>query len=177
MLLLLILTINNIGVYAKNNNYTNEIIKKANDQIKSSKIETNILTFGHISSLINITEITLINGSSSDIDKIQRIINSSILHLILPPIWFWCDDIDFSISYNQNVPFFIPYIRHASYFTTLYEDIDFPINKETIWGKKHTVLVEGFDGYFCFQRLRPIKLAPALFLFVGSYEKVTIIKN
>lgn len=176
ILILVVLIIINSGISANKIYYKNDIIKKLNDQIESNKIETNIITFGHISSLINITEITLINGSPSDIEKIQRIINNSILHLILPPFWFWCDDLDFSISYNQNVSFFVPYIRRISYFTSLYKDVDFPFNNATIWGRRHTVIVEGFDGYFCFQRLRPIRLAPVLFLFVGSYEKVTIIR-
>jgi len=173
--ILIFTTFSSLGS-AKKPNYSLEITEKLLANIQSNGNETNIITIGPVSPFFNITEITLINGSSSEIENIQRILNNRILHFILPLTYIECKDLDFSISYSKNIPFFIPFIRHVSYFTSLFEGVDFPFNNETIWGKKHTIFVEGFDGYFVFHRLRPWKISPAIFSFAGSYKEVTIIR-
>ena len=176
VLTLVILTTLCGTVSANRINYVFEISEELFYHINSDENETNILTLGPISPFFNITEITLINGSSSEIKKIERLLNSRLLQLIHPLTYIECNDLDFTVSYIKNVPFFIPIIRHLSYFTTLYVGLNFPFNNKTIWGKKHIIIVEGFDGYFGFQRLRPWKVAPTLFCFSGSYKDITIIK-
>jgi hypothetical protein len=153
-----------------------ELAENLLQQIQTYDNQTNIITLGPISPFFNITQIILINGSSSEIQKIEKILNHRILHFILPLTYIECKDLDFSITYSKNVPFFIPFIRHISYFTSLFEGVEFPFNNETIWGKKHTILVEGFEGYFGFQRLRPWKISPAIFSFAGSYQEIAIIR-
>jgi hypothetical protein len=176
ILTLLILTSLSCVVSAKEINYNHEISEKIFDNIESEENETILMTLGPISPLFNITKITLLNGSSSEIEKIERILNNRILQLILPLTIIKCSGLDFSVSYLKNVPFFIPIIRHLSYWTTIYNDSNFPFNKDSIFGKSHTIVVDGFNGYFTFARLRIWKGSPALFAFSGNYDNVTIIR-
>ena len=173
---LLFLTTFGCIVFAKRINYNYEISEKLFDYLESDENETTLMTFGPISPLFNITKITLLNGSSSEIEKIERILNNRILQLILPLTLIKCNNLDFSVSYLKNIPFFIPIIRHFSYCTTIYKDSNFPFNKDSIFGKSHTIEVDGFDGYFAFARLRLWKGSPALFSFSGNYDEVTIIR-
>jgi hypothetical protein len=176
LLTLLILTSLSCVVSAKGINYYYEISEKIFDNIESEENETNLGTFGPVSPLFNISKITLLNGSASEIEKIERILKNRILQLILPLTIIKCNDLDFSVSYLKNVPFFLPIIRHLSYGTTIYKDFHFPFNKDSILGKSHTIVVDGFNGYFTFARLRIIKGSPALFAFSGNYDNVTIIR-
>ena len=175
-IIIIILTIFSSFASAKNVYYNKDVTEKFFSNIKSFGNETNIITSGPISPLFNITEITLFNGSSLEIEKIERILNNRILHFFLPLTYIECKDLDFSVSYHKNIPFFIPFVRHISYFTSLFEGLDFPFNNETIWGRNHTIYVEGFTGYFCFQRLRTWKISPAVFSFAGSYKEIKIIR-
>ena len=176
ILTLLILACFSCVVSAKGINYNYELSEKIFNNIESDENETILMTVGPISPLFNITKITLLNGSSSEIEKIERILKNRILQLILPLTLIKCNNLDFSVSYLKNVPFFIPIIRHLSYYTTIYKISHFPFNKDSIFGKSHTIVVNGFDGYFAFARLRLWKGSPALFSFSGNYDEVTIIR-
>ena len=129
ILTLLILTSLSCVVSAKGINYYYEISEKIFDNIESEENETNLGTFGPVSPLFNISKITLLNGSASEIEKIERILKNRILQLFLPLTIIKCNDLDFSVSYLKNVPQFIPIIRHLSYYTTLYKDSNFPFSK------------------------------------------------
>ena len=176
ILTLLILTSFSCVVSAKGINYNYELSEKIFNNIESDENETILMTVGPISPLFNISKITLLNGSSSEIEKIERILNNRILQLILPLTLIKCSGLDFSVSYLKNVPYFIPIIRHLSYCTTIFKYSNFPFNKDSIFGKSHTIVVDGFNGYFMFSRVRLWKGSPALFSFSGNYDQVTIIR-
>jgi len=135
---------------------------------------TLISTAGPITPLI--TTIQLLNGSSDEITQINRIINSRMLHLILPLIVIPVEHLDFTITYKLNG--LLPKGKF-SYYTSVTNYMNGTISNSTsIINKKHTIHVENFGGVFLFTRatpFRPINHHTAKFQLIGACEKITIL--
>jgi len=133
---------------------------------KSKKI---VAISGPLCPLLNIAEIDLIDGNSSQIKKIERILNNRILHFILPVSSIDVTRLNFSVSYNRKnpSPFFL-YLRFG-HSTVITEN-----GNNTFYNETHTVTVKGLDGVFSFMRWKLRRLIPARFVFYGEYDEVMI---
>ncbi len=133
-----------------------------------------ISTAGPVTHLI--TKIQLLNGSSDEITQINRIINSRILHLMLPLIIIPVEHLDFIITYKLNG--LLPRGKF-SYYTSFTNYMNGTIfNSTSLVNKKHTIHVENFGGVFLFTRttpFRPFDHRTAKFQLIGACEKITIL--
>jgi hypothetical protein len=119
--------------------------------------------------LLNIAEIDLIDGNSSQIKKIERILNNRILHFILPVTTINVTGLNFSVSYNRKNPsLFILYLR-LFHMTVITEN-----GSNTFYNETHTITVKGMDGVFAFMRWKLRRFIPARFVFYGEYDEVII---
>ncbi|UCF11853.1 MAG: hypothetical protein JSW06_07330 [Thermoplasmatales archaeon] len=162
-------------VLARSVKYSKEITEIC---IEENKIvnETSVFTYGPILPSLNIVEINFVNGVSSQIEKINRVLNNKFLHFIIPFKYIICTDLDFNITYTRNVSLFLPFIRRFSYFTTVYNESEFAFNNKTIYGESHTIVINGFNGFFFFTKSQPLRLNPANFGFVGNCKELAIIR-
>lgn len=127
-------------------------------------------TAGPISSFF--TEITLHDGPSSQINKINRLVNRKVLHFLLPFAKVWVNDLNFTVSYKRDVLF---NISRFSYGTILYDiENESVTNRTYIINTIHTVNVKGFTGFFILTRAKLRRLSPAYFVFSGEYEDILI---
>jgi hypothetical protein len=126
-------------------------------------------TMGPLCPLLNIAEITLIDGNESQIQKIEKILNNRILHFIIPRMFFInVTDLNFTISYTKKIPK-IPFWWNFEYITLLTNGSNI-----TDISKPHTVTVKGFDGTFTLIRGKLMIFYPPHFLFAGVSEEFTI---
>jgi len=134
-----------------------------------SKPKKIVGTTGPLCPLLNIAEIDLIDGNSSQIKKIERILNNRILHFILPITSINVTGLNFSVSYNRKNP--SPFILYLRFFhiTVVTEN-----GNNTFYNETHTVTVKGLDGVFSFMRWKLRRLIPARFVFYGEYDEVMI---
>ena len=151
---------------------------KSLEYFESSENNSLIDIFGSISSLGPKTEIILLDGDSSQIEKIERILNNRIMQ-VTPPFFkiIDCTDLDFSVNFTQDTAdlgFFGFWYFH--YSTSIYEKGEPFWKRDRIVRKSHTVDIKGFNGYFLFMRPRLITPEPSHFGFYGEYEEVTIIQ-
>lgn len=139
----------------------------------SNNQATLISTAGPVTPLI--TTIQLLNGSSDEITQINRILDSRMLHLVLPVAVIPVEHLDFTITYKLNGLFFK---GKFSYYTSITDYMNGTISNSTsIINKKHTIHVENFGGVFLFTRatpFRPINHNAAKFQLIGACEKITI---
>ena len=142
--------------------------------IDNNQTRTILVTNGPIAR--RLTGISLTNGSNSQIQQIQRIINRRILQFIRPLAIIPVSDISFSITYRRNI---ISPRSGFSFQTTTTDYVNGSItNTITVRNERHTVIVEDFTGFFYSLRgrpIRPLKLRPASFGFVGSCESAIIV--
>lgn len=111
-------------------------------------------------------EITLIDGSPSEIERIEKILKRPKLR-ILPLIIIKVTDLDFSVTYKRNMIFLMPSLTYSTVaggFDTL----------EIIFNRDHTVVVDNLDGLFLFMKSLPLRASR--FLFFGQFEEITISK-
>ena len=132
--------------------------------------ETFFGTLGPICPFLNIAEINLIDGNSSQIQKIEKMLNNRILQFIIPRWWYInVTELNFTISYNKKIPM-MPFFFKFYYATMLIEN-----ENVTFFDKPHTVTVKGLNGIFTIIRGQPFRFRPPIFVFEGStYDEVTI---
>ncbi len=132
--------------------------------------ETFFGTLGPICPFLNIAEINLIDGNSSQIQKIEKMLNNRILQFIIPRWWYInVTELNFTISYNKKIPM-MPFFLRFYYATMLMEN-----GNVTFIDKPHTVTVKGLNGQFTIFRGQPFRFIPPIFVFEGStYDEVTI---
>ena len=110
------------------------------------------------------TEIDLIDGAPSEIERINKILDRPKLRL-LPFAIVKVTNLDFSVTYNKNMLFVFPML---SYSTAVLSGIE----NHYIHNDAHTVTVNGLEGYFLLMKTMPLR--PALFTFTGFYNEITI---
>lgn len=163
-------------VPAKNSMFTAEEINDISETvpetyfetIEEGKNETIIATIGPIAPLLHIAEINLIDGDPLKIMLIRWILNNNI-PFIRPYVSIDISDLTFSIKYTKNIPQ-LPLLRRFSYGTYIKED-----DNESFFNEKHTLIVTGFKGTFGFYRIKPIRLFPAYFSFVGCCDDIIVL--
>jgi len=134
-------------------------------------------TTGPISPFLRIAEIKLISGNSSQIQKIERLLNNRVLQLFLTEAHIMVRDLTFSVTYNRTIPS-LPLFERFSYSTLVGK-----VNG-TLYNESHTVIVTELDGIFLLSKkkfvpnygLRGRKFVyPAFFGFEGYCKEITIL--
>ena len=111
-----------------------------------------------------IAEIDLIDGSPSEVEQIENILNRPYLR-ILPFRFIKVSDLDFRVTYKRNSFMLAPLLSYS----TVAADFD---GLEIVINRAHTVTVTNLDGFFVF--IKTIPLRPARFFFFGQFEEITI---
>lgn len=161
--------------------FIREISEQYTEYPECNENNSQIYIYASISILAPKTDIRLLDGNSSQIEKIERILNNRFLQII-PPFFkiVECTDLDFSVNFTQDAAdlgFFGLFFRwYFRYFTSLYEEGEMFWEGEMIDSISHTVEVKGFNGGFIFTRPRLWTPLPSHCGFMGEYEEVTIIQ-
>jgi parallel beta-helix repeat protein len=134
-----------------------------------SKPKKVVGTTGPLCPLLNTAEIEIIDGNSSQIKKIERILNNRILQFVIPYMEISVTDLDFSVCYNRENPSCYFLYKRLLHITVVTEN-----GSNTFYNDTHTVTVNGLDGVFFFMRWTIRRLTPARFIFYGTYDDVTI---
>jgi hypothetical protein len=127
----------------------------------------------------SITDITITNSSSLRAKLIERMISSKIIHLIVPrSLSIPIRNLDFTITYSKDIEGRLMSKRFG-YVTSI---VEVNVSNGEITNsshivkinEQHTIHVEGFKGFFSVSRARPLRLNPARFQFIGTYDSVTL---
>lgn len=113
------------------------------------------------------SDVEILNGTSSEIAEINRILNSIVLQFITEYIEINVSDLEIKISYEKNIPFII-YWRYA-YFTGVSDEENI-----TVYDEKHSVHVKGLDGQVLYTRGRPFIFPTRYFMLIGIYEEIVV---
>ncbi len=167
------------GAILKNNIDLEQDIAIKNQVTILNVNETHILvTNGPVNKFI--TEVTITNGSSPQVDKINKLLERRIFRFIIPLSFARVENISFTVEYKRD-PIF-DFSRFSFY--TMFADVknfslEDPINSSfsnwTMIYTVHTINVEDFNGWFFFFGGKPLRFRPATFMFIGTYEKMTAI--
>ena len=109
-------------------------------------------------------EIDLIDGSPSEIERINKILHRPKFRL-LPFAIVKVTSLDFSVTYNKNILFVFPILSYSTAVLSGEEN-------HFVHNDAHTVTVNGLEGYFVLMKTMPLR--PALFIFSGFYNELTI---
>lgn len=132
--------------------------------------ESEVTTTGPIAPLLNIAEITIIDGPLLKTKLIWFILNNRNLQLLIPFITINVQDLVFVVKYTRNISD-RPIMQRFSYDTIIKED-----ENTTHIEEKHTLIVTGFNGVFGISRFKPFRITPAYFWFTGSFENLLIVQ-
>jgi hypothetical protein len=110
------------------------------------------------------TEIDLIDGSPSEIERINKILDRPKFRL-LPFAIVKITNLDFSVTYNRNMLFIFPVLAYSTAVLSTEEN-------HYIHNDAHTVTVNDLEGYFILMKTLPLR--PAHFTFIGFYNELTI---
>ena len=129
---------------------------------------TMVTTIGPVGPLLNIADINFIDGSPLKVLLMQWMLETRVF-FIRPLVSINVNDITFSIKYTKNIPQ-LPFLKRFSYGTVINED-----GNESVFNEKHTLIVTGFTGKFGFYHMKPIRLYPAYFTFVGHCDEAIVL--
>lgn len=138
---------------------------------------TGILTHGPFMPLLNIAEINIVSGHTDQIEKIQSILRNRILQVILFEQTVEVSDLDFSVTYNIDIPRPKSVIGDYIFIRFGYvTSIGYGKNSSSIGYTRHAVIIKGFNGEFSIGRPPlPFRLFPPRFSFCGDCKEVKII--
>jgi hypothetical protein len=180
ILMLLIISSLSYIVPAKEVDSTIKSPEKCYNNINSDEYDY-VVTFGPISSLLEVTEINWIDGDPVQIQEIEQLLDNKYSLNNIGFKHIECSNLSFSITYHW-VFRFRPIYRW-SFFTALVDEerffFTYFLESFPYLGRNHTVTIEGFNGdLFVARFFRPIKLINPLaeFCFWGKFEEVTITK-
>ena len=177
LICIFLLVCNTISVKAEDFNIHkfSDILNPPDNFIKDEE-NTNIshvcFILGPITSIY--TEIELIEGSESDINRIKWMFERIIPRFVIPLAFLFIENLTFKIRYKLE-----PLIDNGRFFyMTVWGDIvnDTWVNENFIFNTIHTVTVTNFSGIFFRLRTKPIRLLPSYFLFAGEYEDINVIE-
>jgi len=111
-----------------------------------------------------ITEIDLIDGSPSEIERINKILDRPKIRLS-PFAIVKVTNLDFSVTYNKKMLSIFPILSYSTVALSGEEN-------HYVHNDVHTVTVNGLEGYFLLMKTLPLR--PAHFTFTGFYNELTI---
>jgi hypothetical protein len=176
VLLVIILLVVNIGS-ARSLDYAKP--KMPNRLIKPTYLNKNdfendtfelVQIFGPINS--QYTDIELIDGPSSKIDRIENMLNGLITRFILPFAFIYAENITFEIKFKKE-----PLYDNSrfSYITFWGDFVNNSMENVTfVFNTKHTVSVTNLTGFFLVTKARPLRFTPSYFFIVGIYDKLLV---
>jgi hypothetical protein len=118
------------------------------------------------------TEITLISGNPSEIQKIENVLTRNIIQFMLPNFVMDVTNLSFNVSYKSDRLF--PFLRFC--YRTEYADFENGMftNITTFFNQKHKATIIGLNGAFMLHRWRPFRFRPAQFMFYGNCKDVIV---
>jgi len=125
--------------------------------------ETIVVTMGPLL----FSEIEILDGDPSEIQQIERILDSIILQFITPYIEINVTDLEITVAYEKKIPSILS--RRYTYLTGLSDGENIKSYNGT-----HQVHIEGLDGKFIYLGGLPFLLIPRYFWLWGTYEEVAV---
>jgi hypothetical protein len=114
------------------------------------------------------SEFELLNGKPSELQQIQRILDSTILQFIIPYIKINVTGLEIKITYEKKIPAILS--RRFGYYTGL-SDIDENI---TVYSGTHRVHIIGLDGQVYYTGSLPFIFVPRYLMLIGTYEQIEV---
>jgi len=118
------------------------------------------------------SDIKIIDGPSSKVERINNMYNSFVTRLILPIAFIYAENITLEVRFKK-VPLFdnskFSFISFwGDYVNGSMENITYYFNEI------HTVTISNLSGFFLITKARPLRFTPSYFWIVGEYEKVSV---
>ena len=114
------------------------------------------------------SEIEPLDGDTSEIQQIERILNSIILQLITPYIEINVTDLEITVTFEKKIPSSILF-RRCFYLTGLSNGENI-----TLYNDTHRVHIKGLDGQFIYLGGLPFLFTPRSFWLWGTYEEIVV---
>ncbi len=143
---------------------------------RSNEDLTGILTHGPYAPFLNIATITIAAGDPEQIEKIKRILYNRILQQILLEQKVDVTGLDFSVTYNWDIPQSSSLVINWIFLRVRYNTyVTYNGNETSIGYVKHTIIVKGFEGEFSIGRAPFFRFFPPQFVFNGTCQEAVII--
>jgi len=139
------------------------LIHESYDKEEINENETIVVTLG----TLLFSEIEILDGNPSEIQQIERILDSMILQCIIPYLEINVTDLEITVAYEKKIPPILS--RRYGYLTGLSDGENI-----TVYNDTHRVHIKGLDGKFFYLRVRPFLLFPRSFMLWGTYEEVIV---
>ena len=133
------------------------------DEEELNENETIVVTLGPLL----FSEIEILDGNPSEIQQIERILDSIILQFITPYIEINVTDLEITVAYEKKIPSILS--RRYSYLTGLSDGENI-----TSYNGTHRVHIKGLDGQFIFVGGLPFIFIPRYFWLLGTYEEIVV---
>lgn len=133
------------------------------DEEELNENETIVVTIGPLL----FSEIELLDGNPSEIQQIERILDSIILQFITPYLEINVTDLEITVAYEKKIPSILS--KRYGYITGLSDG-----ENTTIYNDPHRVHIKGLDGQFFYQRGLPFLLFSRYFMLWGAYEEIVV---
>ena len=133
------------------------------DEEELNENETMVVTIGPLL----FSEIELLDGNPSEIQQIERILDSIILQFIIPYFEINVTDLEITVAYEKKIPSILS--KRCGYVTGLSDG-----DNITIYNGTHRVHIKGLDGQFFYLRGLPFLLIPRSFMLWGTYEEIVV---
>ena len=139
------------------------LIHESYDKEEINENETIVVTLG----ALLFSEIEILDGNPSEIQQIERILDSIILQFIIPYIEINVTDLEITVTYEKKIPSILS--KRYSYATDLFDGENI-----TMYNGTHRVHIKELDGQFCYLRCRPFLFIPRYFMLWGTYEEIVV---
>jgi len=133
------------------------------DEGEINENETIVVTVGPLL----FSEIKLLDGNPSEIQQIERILDSIILQFITPYLEINVTDLEITVAYEKKIPSILS--KRYGYITGLSDGENI-----TIYNGTHRVHIKGLDGQFFYLGVLPFLLIPRSFVLLGTYEEIVV---
>ena len=133
------------------------------DEEELNENETIVVTMGPLL----FSELEILDGNPSEIQQIERILDSIILQFITPYLEINVTDLEITVAYEKKIPSILS--KRYGYITGLSDGENI-----TIYNGTHRVHIKGLDGQFFYLRGRPFLLFPRYFMLWGTYEVIVV---
>ena len=133
------------------------------DEEEFNENETIVVTIGPLL----FSEIELLDGNPSEIQQIERILDSKILQFITPNLEINVTNLEITVAFEKEIPSILS--KSYVYITGLFDG-----ENTTMYNGTHRVHIKGLDGQFFYSRCRPFLLIPRYFMLWGTYEEIVV---
>ena len=133
------------------------------DKEEFNENETIVITIG----TLLFSEIELLDGNLSEIQQIERILDSIILQFIIPYLEINVTDLEITVAYEKKIPSILS--KRCGYVTGLSDG-----DNITIYNGTHRVHIKGLDGQFYYLGVLPFLIIPRYFILRGTYEEIVV---